>query len=843
MMALPVQLLAGNYYGLDDGARFLSVARDNDLAKAQRMLDAGIDPDTHAMDGQTALMVAAHHGRIEMMKLLIDAGAGLNKKAAGEQSVLSTAVNARQADAVVLLLESGARISGLRKGGEKTRTLGYGSFTRPNERANALRLATDQPESRLLDMLLQAGINPDEQEAESGRTALMEAAAHGDAIKVERLLAAGADPVLADNRGHDAMHYVLHGRVLKQVPQDRSLVIRKLVEAGAMPAPEEIARCYGWAIADDDRAFVSFLIDRGIGPNVPDGGDDSPLLMAVKKDRPLLVQLLLERGANTEWRNPKGETAVMHVLRSPDVFALLREYGADLSVRDARGWSVLRRALLQDREMSEDIFVQLVEYEKSREEIQTVGGEYLHHAIIYRKVKAAAALARAGADLEHEYSTMDKRLLTPLQQAIGNSLTETALVLLEASANPDHIPAGSEAPLQMAAYRADEVVVSALLKAGADVNRISGNNRTALQRSMGTQNSLRSITLALLDAGARADIGSADANEILMSDACRKGDLEVVRRLVSAGVRVNARPDSSLRPLSSAAISGSVDLVRFLIEQGADVNAVVSSRAPGRTSVGGNNGRYDDTSVDVQYTALMSAVTYGNSEVVRMLLKKGAHVDAIYHSGLSSLMLVIDDKQLEKRVMDALHARQVQTKRKVRAEAGDAMDAFSSETRPDRYTELNPDASNTVIEPLDELPEKYRGGKDTVNQRGALYRNKVTGSSVLVIDSVDMTAAGPDYSLLHADRERARQRKRDAASPEIISLLIAAGANINRQDTVFGLTPLMQVIKAGRVEAVKLLVEAGARLDQKDLQGRTAKDYLASYPDPDIDAIVAKAAL
>ena len=72
----------------------------------------------------------------------------------------------------------------------------------------------------------------------------------------------------------------------------------------------------------------------------------------------------------------------------------------------------------------------------------------------------------------------------------------------------------------------------------------------------------------------------------------------------------------------------------------------------------------------------------------------------------------------------------------------------------------------------------------------------------------------------------------------MLAALIAAGADINRQDTVFGLTPLMQAIKAGRSEAVKLLVDAGARLDLKDSEGRTAADYAVLYPDPAVTTIL-----
>ena len=542
---LPVQLLAAQYPGVDDKARFIRLVRENALEEVRRLLDTGVDPDTHGLDNQTALMIAAHHGYLDMMKMLIEAGAGLDSGDVGGSSVLAIAVRAKKPDSVALLLDSGARISGLNTGGEKAVYRGF-EYTRPNERAEALQLASCQPDTRLLELLLQAGVNPDEKEGENGRTALMMSAGHGDAAKVERLLSAGADPNLRDDHDHAALHYVLHGSVLKQAPQNRSLVIRKLVEVGGMPAPDEVAHCYAYAIADDDLEFAEFLVNRGIGPNVPDGGDGSPLMIAVAKDRPELVRMLLQHGADPNWRNGKGETAVMHALRNPPTFLLLQEHGADLSATDARGWSVLRYALAADRDLSEDIFAQVAESSGNSEEIRKSGGMYLHWVINNGKTAALAVLVSRGADTEVEYAIMNTPAYTPLQRALQVSNNKAAGILLKGGADPDHVPAGTESPLLMAAKKNNREILVSLLKAGADPNRLSGNNRTALQEVYFYRDkAFHDMVLALLDAGARADIGSPVANEMTMSNACRYGDLKLVRGLYKAGASVNAGKDSS----------------------------------------------------------------------------------------------------------------------------------------------------------------------------------------------------------------------------------------------------------------------------------------------------------
>jgi hypothetical protein len=47
---------------------------------------------------------------------------------------------------------------------------------------------------------------------------------------------------------------------------------------------------------------------------------------------------------------------------------------------------------------------------------------------------------------------------------------------------------------------------------------------------------------------------------------------------------------------------------------------------------------------------------------------------------------------------------------------------------------------------------------------------------------------------------------------------------VNAADTTLGRTPLWEAAFWGRVELVKLLVEAGARVDVRDLENQTALD-------------------
>jgi ankyrin repeat protein len=91
--------------------------------------------------------------------------------------------------------------------------------------------------------------------------------------------------------------------------------------------------------------------------------------------------------------------------------------------------------------------------------------------------------------------------------------------------------------------------------------------------------------------------------------AIEKNDIQKVRYLIPMGADVNARdPYASMSPLMMAAYDGYTEIARLLIEKGADVNAK-----------GG---------VDMDMTPLIYAASQDRVDMVKMLLEKGANVNA-----------------------------------------------------------------------------------------------------------------------------------------------------------------------------------------------------------------------
>ncbi len=62
---------------------------------------------------------------------------------------------------------------------------------------------------------------------------------------------------------------------------------------------------------------------------------------------------------------------------------------------------------------------------------------------------------------------------------------------------------------------------------------------------------------------------------------------------------------------------------------------------------------------------------------------------------------------------------------------------------------------------------------------------------------------------------------------EIVSLLLAHGADVNAQDYYLAWTPLILASALGHKKVVKILLEYGADIDIKDQNGMTALKYAA----------------
>jgi uncharacterized protein len=82
--------------------------RRGDIQAVREMLGARADVNSRDRHGQTALMLAAHHGYHELVEALVEAGADLNVTAKYNLTALMLAIVAGHAAAARVLVQAGA---------------------------------------------------------------------------------------------------------------------------------------------------------------------------------------------------------------------------------------------------------------------------------------------------------------------------------------------------------------------------------------------------------------------------------------------------------------------------------------------------------------------------------------------------------------------------------------------------------------------------------------------------------------------------------------------------------------------------------------------------------------
>src|SRR2546423_15294266 len=131
-------------------------------------------------------------------------------------------------------------------------------------------------------------------------------------------------------------------------------------------------------------------------------------------------------------------------------------------------------------------------------------------------------------------------------------------------------PVGGDAVVE-AAMSGNRDAVRTLLKDGADVNTAQADGMTALHWAAQKGDVDLAKLLAYASANVRATRGIGGYTPLLI--ASRNGDAAMIDALVAAGSDANNATTNGTTALMLAAAAGKVDAVKLLLAKGANVNA------------------------------------------------------------------------------------------------------------------------------------------------------------------------------------------------------------------------------------------------------------------------------
>jgi ankyrin repeat protein len=263
---------------------------------------------------------------------------------------------------------------------------------------------------------------------------------------------------------------------------------------------------------------------------------------------------------------------------------------------------------------------------------------------------------------------------TALHWAVRQDDLELADRLLKAGADAKAANRYGVTPLYLASVSGNAAMIERLLQAGADANTVSSEGETVLMTVARTGK----VDAAKLLIAHGADVNARESwkGQTALMWAAAQNHPDMVRELLAHGAEVNGRsnlqkwerqttaeprekwlPPGNFTPLHFAAREGALESVRVLVEAGADVNAV-DPDGIGTMLMAIINGHYDVAAYLLEHgadpnladktgrTALYSAVDFhtmpvsnrpspkdmenqvGSLELIRMLLSKGANVNA-----------------------------------------------------------------------------------------------------------------------------------------------------------------------------------------------------------------------
>jgi uncharacterized protein len=439
-----------------------------------------------------------------------------------------------------------------------------------------------------------------------------------------------------------------------------------------------------------------------------------------------------------------------------------------------------------------------------------------------------AILSLAGATLTSAQNFEALKVPSPLGEIVRNLDVD------------ERGPDGST-PLQWAVYDQDVEKVHELIRAGADVNAVNNFGANAMQ--LATEVAHVEMIEMLLDAGADPDSANPEGQTALMLIA-RTGDVDAARMLIRNGATIDAREDwGQQTALMWASARRHPAMMELLISEGADINAISAVRDyNSHVTAEGRAKRLDSGGL----SPLMYSVRENCKSCVEVLLDHGVDLDMPDPDGVSPVLLAIINTNwdIAKNLIEA--GADVEQWDKFgqspllavagsRNQSGLKVDGILNEFEGLTITRMLLDAGANPNMQLFYRPAGTRGGPLS---RGTtpLIRAASNGDVELMKMLMEY---GAEADLPQADLQTpvsalAGARGNKEALVEGLALLVEAGVDLNvmavphHLQRARGGTPLHYAVRGRNDQVVKALVEAGADIDGKDIDGLTALDYAES---------------
>ncbi|KAH9056407.1 ankyrin repeat-containing domain protein [Lactarius vividus] len=622
----------------------------------------------------TPLHVASYNGKLEIVRLLLDHGAKVDTVDEYGKTPLHDVSRGKYdseeagVGIVRLLLERGGNVN--EKSKQQYTPLHFASY---NGKLEIVRLLLDH--GGIVDAVDEFGITPlhdvargkyDSEEAGVGVTRL--------------LLEHGGDANGQSKQQYTPLHFASYN--------GKPEIVRLLLDHGAKVDTVDV---YGKTPLHDisggkyssEEAGVGvtwLLLERGGDVNAQSKRHQTPLHVSLSGGKLEVTRLLLDQGAKVDDVDEFGNTPLHYVSGGKyeseevgvGVARLLLERGGDVNRQNKQQCTPLHLASFNGRL---EIARVLLDHNSKVDAVDEFGITPLCNVSRgkYDSEEAGVGIVRLLLERGGDVNERSKQQYTPLHFASYNGKLEVVRLLLDHGGNVDAVDDFGKTPLHHVAqgkYDSEEAGVSVarlLLERGADTNAQAKQHRQRTPLHFASFNGKLEIARLLLDHGAKVDavdeLGNTPLHDVSKGKYESETAVAVARLLLERGSDVNSQPKywQQRTPLHIASYNGKVEIVRLLLEQVANVDAVSDFGGTALHYVSGGKHESEEAGVGIaqllleyggdvngqskqRWTPLHFASFNGKLEIARLLLDRGAKVDAMDEFGETPLCYVPQGK-------------------------------------------------------------------------------------------------------------------------------------------------------------------------------------------------------
>ena len=424
--------------------------------------------------------------------------------------------------------------------------------------------------------------------------------------------------------------------------------------------------------------YIRRYVDAGGDVDVENENGNTPLHLACLHDTGhLAVELLVGHGADVNKRATRGrsdgDTALWYLVQQGGPSALVKyliDHGADASVADQDGWTILHEAVWAGQFETTKTLLECSSVNiKEISSDKTVLGCAMGTPNVSEKI--IKLLVSKGADVNHRGADR----CTPLYRAVESNDVVVARFLLESGAKADEaVDLTGRKALHEAIIQGNLDMVNLLLTHGASVFQQDTGFRDAIRLasdagSVGTLGAVLNAVNNICDVTAACSDLDLSGNTLLHKCVVM-GRNDIVHLLLEAGngrSMLEQQNSDGNTPLQLAVLHGHFDLARLLVEHGADPritkrarDSVIELATQEWSALNMSNVEFRRQTVAfllgevspmpqlLRRQILSLASVFGSAEVYRRMVERDDQIDWITDAhGWNPLMVMLQNRHAE----------------------------------------------------------------------------------------------------------------------------------------------------------------------------------------------------